>query len=256
MHPKDAPLLVIVRKQMPNSKNREISIFLLDRMLKLVYNPYRQVVGKTKEGDTVGNGKEAEERKKEILDIAEELFVSKGYEGTSTTDILERVGIARGTLYYHFKSKEEILDALIDRTMQAIVQNIRQALAKEMPAPQKILSFIVAMKLDTAIGREITEYAHKPQNALMHQKIQDMLFAVITPIAAGIIREGIAEGCFHTDYPEEAAEMLLVYSMVVFDEINELAEDIRARKAAGFIFNMERLLGTAPGSLSELLQCI
>lgn len=59
-----------------------------------------------KEGITLANSKEAEEPKKEILDVAEELFIAKGYDNTSTTDILERVGIARGTLYYHFKSKE------------------------------------------------------------------------------------------------------------------------------------------------------
>jgi AcrR family transcriptional regulator len=59
--------------------------------------------------------KEAKERKNEILDAAEELFAAKGYEETSTGDILDRVGIARGTLYYHFKSKEDILDALIER---------------------------------------------------------------------------------------------------------------------------------------------
>ncbi|MGE5677914.1 MAG: TetR/AcrR family transcriptional regulator, partial [Pseudomonadota bacterium] len=59
--------------------------------------------------------KEAEERKNEILDAADSLFAQKGFDGTSTNDILEKVGIARGTLYYHFKSKEDIMDALIDR---------------------------------------------------------------------------------------------------------------------------------------------
>lgn len=59
--------------------------------------------------------KEAEERRNEILDAADELFGRKGFDGTSTNDILEKVGIARGTLYYHFKSKEDILDALIQR---------------------------------------------------------------------------------------------------------------------------------------------
>lgn len=59
--------------------------------------------------------KEAEERRNEILDAADELFGRKGFDGTSTNDILENVGIARGTLYYHFKSKEDILDALIQR---------------------------------------------------------------------------------------------------------------------------------------------
>ena len=53
--------------------------------------------------------KEAEERKEEILDAAEKMFAMKGFDNTSTGDILDAVGIARGTLYYHFKSKEEIL---------------------------------------------------------------------------------------------------------------------------------------------------
>ena len=161
-----------------------------------------------KEGGAVGNSKEAEERKKEILDVAEELFTAKGYESTSTTDILERVGIARGTLYYHFKSKEEILDALIERIIQGMVNNIRLALSDKSTALQKLISFVGAMKVDSAIGKEITDYAHKPQNALMHQKIQNSLLEVLTPIAAEIIKEGIKEGIVSTDYPEEAAEIL------------------------------------------------
>lgn len=204
----------------------------------------------------MGSSKEAEERKKEILDIAEELFTTKGYDNTSTTDILERVGIARGTLYYHFKSKEEILDALIDRIMQEIVHNVKLALLGNVTAPQKIILFIGAMKVDSAIGKEITEYAHKPQNALMHQKIQNSLLRVVTPIVAEILKEGIEEGCFSTNYPEEVAEMLLVYSSVVFDDMNEIAKVEREKKVAGFVFNMERLLGMKTGSLSEIINHI
>lgn len=204
----------------------------------------------------MGNGKEAEERKKEILDVVEELFVTKGYDGTSTTDILERVGIARGTLYYHFKSKEEILDALIDRIIQGMVSNIRLAISDKTTATQKILSFVGAMKVDSAVGKEITDYAHKPQNALMHQKIQNALLVALTPIAAEIIREGIKEGSFSTNYPEEAAEMLLIYGSVVFDDMHEIAEVELERKSAGYVFNMERLLGIKQGSLSELINLI
>lgn len=204
----------------------------------------------------MGNGKEAEERKKEILDVVEELFVTKGYDGTSTTDILERVGIARGTLYYHFKSKEEILDALIDRIIQGMVSNIRLAISDKTTATQKILSFVGAMKVDSAVGKEITDYAHKPQNALMHQKIQNALLVALTPIAAEIIREGIKEGSFSTNYPEEAAEMLLIYGSVVFDDMHEIAEVELERKSAGYVFNMERLLGIKQGRLSEFINFI
>ena len=206
-----------------------------------------------KEGVVVGNGKEAEERKKEILDIAEELFTTKGYDNTSTTDILERVGIARGTIYYHFKSKEEILDALIDRIIQGIVRNVKSALSYNATAPQKIISFIGATRVDSAIGKEITDHVHKPQNALMHQKILNSLLSELTPIAAGIIKDGIKEGSFYTNYPEEAAEMLLIYSSIVFDDLNEITEEEREKKVTGFVYNMERLLGVKAGELSEII---
>lgn len=202
------------------------------------------------------DSKEAQKRKEEILDAAEELFTAKGYDGTSTTDILERVGIARGTLYYHFKSKEEILDALTDRIIQGIVSNVRSALSEKTTVIQKLISFVSAMKVDSAIGKEITDYAHKPQNALMHQKMQDSLLAVLVPMAAEIVREGISEGCFSTNYPEESAEMLLLYGSVVFDGMNELTQAERERKADGFVFNTERLLGIKQGSLSQIVEFI
>ncbi len=53
--------------------------------------------------------KDADVRKAEILDVAEKLFQEKGYTKATTDDILSATGIARGMLYYHFKSKEEIL---------------------------------------------------------------------------------------------------------------------------------------------------
>lgn len=209
-----------------------------------------------KEGVMVSNGKEAEERKKEILDIAEELFTAKGYDNTSTADIIERVGIARGTMYYHFKSKEEILDALIDRIIQGVVRNVKSALSYKAAAPQKIISFIGATRVDSAIGKEIKDHAHKPQNALMHQKIQNSLLAVLTPIAAEIIKDGIKEGSFSTDYPEETAEMLLIYSSVAFDDMNEVTKEERERKVTGFVYNMERLLGVKAGGLAEIISSI
>ena len=239
---------------------RKASKYFIEYILKLQDSYYIIITDRLsvrmKEGIVVGHSKEAEERKKEILDIAEELFTAKGYDNTSTTDILDRVGIARGTIYYHFKSKEEILDALIDRITQGIVRNVKSALSYDAPAPQKIISFIGATRVDSAIGKEITDHAHKPQNALMHQKMMNSLLAELTPIAAGIIRDGIKEGSFSTDYPDEAAEMLLVYSSVVFDDMNEITEAEREKKVAGFVFNMEKLLGVKSGGLTEIINCI
>ena len=79
---------------------------------------------------------------------------------------------------------------------------------------------------------------------------------VLTPIAAEIIEEGIKEGSCSTSYPEEAAEMLLIYSSIVFDDTNEMSQTEWERKAAGFVFNMERLLGIKQGSISDIIKYI
>lgn len=204
----------------------------------------------------MGRSQESENRKMQILDAAEALFSAKGYENTSTTDILESVGIARGTMYYHFRSKEEILDALIERTIQGIVHNVRPVLSYPVTAPQKIIAFIGAAKVDSEIGKEISDNAHKPQNALMHQKIMNLLLAELVPIAAQIIQDGVEEGSFSTAYPAETAEMLLIYSSVAFDDMNERTAEEQARKTAGFVSNMERLLGVRSGELAEIINHI
>ena len=141
--------------------------------------------------------KEAEERKNEILDAADEVFGQKGFDGTSTNDILEKVGIARGTLYYHFKSKEDIMDALIERYNVRILGAAQEIAAdKSIPVVERIVRVVMALNLSGGSGKEIMEHIHKPQNALMHQKIQKVILNGVTPILTGIIRDGIEQGLF------------------------------------------------------------
>ena len=93
--------------------------------------------------------KEAEERKKEILDIAEQLFIEKGFDNTSTNDILREIGIARGTLYYYFKSKEEILDAVIDRITNQLVEKSKEIFdQKELSVFQRFTMITFTLNID------------------------------------------------------------------------------------------------------------
>lgn len=196
--------------------------------------------------------KEAAERKNEILDAANELFGQRGFDGTSTNDILERVGIARGTLYYHFKSKEEIMNALIERIGSRIVEAAQRiASDKSIPVYERIIRVALSLNISDGSGKELVEQMHNPQNALMHQKTQKMMIANITPILAGIIREGIEHGLFTTPYPYESMEMILVYANTIFDDDDmvEMTDGERVIRIQAFTFNMERLLGAESGSL-------
>lgn len=196
--------------------------------------------------------KEAAVRRNEILDAAEQLFVTKGFDGTSTNDILEQVGIARGTLYYHFKSKEEILDAMIGRMTEMLLKKAGQIAAqKDKPVLQRLTETMLALNVDSELGNAIMEQVHKPQNALMHQKMQEELLKGVVPLIFGLIEEGIAQGICQTDYPAEAAEMLLLYSNTAFDSLAEGSRD--ERKIAGFIYNIERVLGMPKGSMLAVI---
>ncbi|GLC81298.1 TetR/AcrR family transcriptional regulator [Lacrimispora brassicae] len=198
------------------------------------------------------NVKEAEERKNEILDAADELFGQKGFDGTSTNDILEKVGIARGTLYYHFKSKEDIMDALIERYHVQLVNAAKEiASNKSLPVTQRLLQVIKALRINHKGGKEIIEQMHKPQNALMHQKTQKAILNGITPILAELIKEGMETGVFDTPYPYESMEMIMTYANGVFDGDMEMTDEEQTKRIQAFAFNMERLLGGKDGTLKD-----
>nr|WP_309101771.1 TetR/AcrR family transcriptional regulator [Fredinandcohnia onubensis] len=200
--------------------------------------------------------KEAEERRNEILDAADELFGQKGFDGTSTNDILEKVGIARGTLYYHFKSKEDIMDSLIDRYSVRLLSTAREIAAdKSIPVVERILHVVVSMQLNGGTSQVILEHIHKPQNALMHQKIQKVIITGVTPILSDIIQEGIIQGLFSTPYPYECMEMIVTYANTVFDdELVEMTNEGRNTRIQAFIFNVEVMLGAERGSLMNVMQ--
>lgn len=200
--------------------------------------------------------KEAEVRKNEILDAADELFGQKGFDGTSTNDILEKVGIARGTLYYHFKSKEEIMDALIERYSIRLLETAKEIAAdKSIPVVERIIQVVMALNISGGSSKEIMEHIHRPQNALMHQKIQKVIINGVPPILTEIIHEGIEQGLFSTPYPYECMEMVVAYTDTVFDDdMIHLTNEARASRIQAFVFNVERLLGVESGSLMYMMK--
>ena len=202
--------------------------------------------------------KDAEARRNEILDAADELFGQKGFDGTSTNDILLKVGIARGTLYYHFKSKEDIMDALIERTNVNILGAAQQIAGDtSIPVIERILRVVMALNISGGSGnsQEIMEHIHRPQNALMHQKIQKAIISGVPKILTPIIREGIELGMFSTIYPYECMEMVVVYANTIFDEdMVVLTDEERMTRILAFIANVERLLGAENGSLMSVMQ--
>ncbi len=190
--------------------------------------------------------KPTEERRKEIVEAARQLFLARGYEATSTSDIMNAVGIAKGTLYYHFASKEEILDALLDEMTDEMEKAARPfGKGCGLPVPDRMIGVIRALHIGD--GR-IVDALHLPQNALFHQKSHALTIEKIAPVMLEIVEDGIRQGLFRTDYPMSAVEMALSYSMAGF----EYGCIPNAERIRGFLYNMERMLGADEGSLGKL----
>lgn len=195
--------------------------------------------------------KSKEDRRNEILDIANKLFNEKGYDNTSVQDIINEVGIAKGTLYYYFKSKEEIMNGIIENISDKLLKASRKiAEDKNLSVYEKLVKSIAALNLEEDEGKEIMEHIHKPQNALMHQKQLEVMIKGVTPILTMIVNEGIEQGIFNITYPYETVEMIVIYIQYAFDEAYINSPEEYQKKMLAFIYNVERLLGVEEGSMS------
>ena len=197
--------------------------------------------------------KDAEERRNEILDAAQALFTGKGYNKTTIIDILERVGIAKGTFYYYFKSKEEVMDAIIERMMdkdRTMAQEI--ALDAGLTPVEKIFNILNAQKPRSGDSKDLLiEQFHSPSNADMHQKSIARAVTVLAPILEDVVRQGVKEHLFKTDYPRETMEFLILSGQNMFDtSMFQLTPEEMHQKIKAFICTMELLLGAEKGSFS------
>lgn len=195
--------------------------------------------------------KAPEVRRGEILDAAEELFGEAGYEDTSVNDILLRAGIAKGTLYYYFKSKEEILDAVLARYIAE--QRARmEAAGREGSALERFARALACSEGDERKWKLI-ETLHLPKNALMHQKSLVASVKELTPLFTDIVERGVREGIFDVVSPHDTVEFMLAGMQFLLDsKIFGWSDKELTERGMAFIKIAERLLGAADGTLNFL----
>jgi len=158
--------------------------------------------------------KDPDVRRNEILKAAQQLFYTRGYEQTAVRDIIDQIGIAKGTFYHYFRSKEELLDALVVQLLQQVT-----AVAKPMvndtqlPALEKLQHLFAnttALKLENrALIETLLPAWYKDENAIMREKMKAASSEYIAPLFGQIVQQGVAEGTFDTPYPDEIGLVIL-----------------------------------------------
>jgi len=150
--------------------------------------------------------KQRQERAALILQAAEEVLAEKGYHDTSMDEIAARVGVAKGTLYQHFPSKEDLIFALFERQLEMSLHTIEQIVATTLPARTKLERILRHMygellgkRMQLLISLLTDMDAHK---GLIAKKLQ--MRDRMQELAAGIravLEEGKAEGTFDPAIP-------------------------------------------------------
>lgn len=165
----------------------------------------------------MARNKHPEETVQLILDVAFRLFLEKGYEHTSIQDIIDELGgLSKGAIYHHFKSKEDILIAVTDRTTAAsnrMLEGIRDR--KDLTGSEK-LKMIFKESICRPVQNEIFTVAPGFHNnpRLLYSLLKDTIQNVAPNYILPILRQGIADGSIQTEYPEQLAELILLAANV------------------------------------------
>lgn len=201
--------------------------------------------------------KEPEVRKSELLDAAQTLFVEKGYAKTTVTDILNVHGLSKGVFYYYFKSKEEVMDAIIKRMVDDMVDHAEKIAADPgMTPPQRIFAILTGGGQSEKMIKDkenMTRQFHDVQNAEMHQKCLALSIKRLAPVMAQVFREDDGQTAISTNYLLESFTLFLTAGQVIFDEgLFRWSEEERIRYAAALLEMMEKTLGVPAGYFDEL----
>jgi AcrR family transcriptional regulator len=210
--------------------------------------------------------KDPDTRRRELIDTAERLFLEKGYNDTTISDIVKAAGVAQGTFYYYFKTKEEVLDAIADDCLLE-TRRIADELAarQDLNAVEKMLAISAGFTGVIKERKGIMVSLHEDRNAQLHVKIEKKGTATLLAPYKVIVSQGIEEGFFHTDHPEEAILAIIAATSAILDtpeEVAEIAERPAIPAQHGLTKQMERnidalfditerILGARKGTFKE-----
>ena len=206
------------------------------------------------EGNTLNNLKRTLRRRDVIVDTAESLFIGKGFNNTSVDEIVTKLGVAKGTFYYYFKSKEEILDELLNRYLKNVKKIADEIVLKEeLNAPDKIILLFKQISRYSESRKNIFDYLHEESNAQLHLKYEKKSFPLLIPSFVKMIKQGVKEGVFNTNYPEEAAVAILGLNDTLIGKKKIIKDRIKKwqEQATVFFDFLERILGAKTGTFSK-----
>ena len=198
--------------------------------------------------------KKATERRSEIVKTARHLFQTKEYDKTTMQDVMDHLGIAKGTIYHYFKSKEELLEAVIENIVDENIEHMQLVISEMKGNALEKISILIGTGSIAENNDKVLDHLHQPGNTGMHTRLLAVALIKQAPLYAELIRQGREEGIFQTDAPLECAEFILSAIQFLTDSgIYPWTQEDLARRARAFPGLIEVQLKAVPGSFQFML---
>lgn len=208
------------------------------------------------------------EKRNEILNAAQRLLYTKGYERMTIGDILAELQISSGAFYHYFDSKPAVLAAFIERIREEAEKPLLPLVADpHLSAIEKLQGFFATIdRLRLAHKADVIKLGqvwYTDDNAIVRQKVDEAVVKQRAPLLTAIVRQGVAEGSFTTPYPDQAGEIMMALlqgmgnthaQLLLADDLagddTQRVEAIVATHIA-YMAAIERVLGAPPHALAR-----
>ncbi|WP_421952491.1 TetR/AcrR family transcriptional regulator [Pelagibacterium sp.] len=207
-----------------------------------------------------------EARRAQLIDCAQALFATKGYEATTIGDVMAMAGVSKGGFYHHFQSKEALLEALAGRFALQALAAMQPILEDPWLDPftrlNRILRQLRLRKGEAApdVGKAF-DAAFQPGNIVLFDRVRRAVTAIVAPVISKVIVDGVAEKVFDVPDPDSCVEIILNLNAAAYDAVAAaMAERDRGERGPALerLYRMmemqgiavDRLLGLPDGSLT------
>jgi len=181
-----------------------------------------------------------ESKKEKILLVAANLFSKHGYEGTSLEEIAKEVGVTKAAIYYHFRDKSALYEAVLLFRLGALADRIEAALGEASGCEEKIRRYI------ETFGAFLAEYrcfaailAHEFADNGEHMSDRAAAeLARMLGIVTDILNRGIEEGIFSMENPM-VVQMMIVSTLIMHQTTRTIRSRVTSYVGGGYAVSPE-----------------
>jgi len=203
-------------------------------------------------------------RRDAFLDVAQRFVQTKGFDAMSIQDVLDELEASKGAFYHYFDSKQALLEAVVERFADTALTTLEPVLNDaNLPALrnlERIFSGIASFKAQQKeFVLAIIEVWNSDGNAVVREKLRRLTVHRLVPLLSVVIDQGIREGTFAAQSPEETAMVFTSLMLGFQQQANDLfvarqagtiGFDVVQRSVAANTDAFERILGVSKGSLT------